>query len=141
MESYVLGTIGTGFSSQTRGNILTDFSAFRISFGFVSIMALPRAAFVRGYLEQLRLHGMLHPTLPADAGDSRSQVGVFQVDPHHPPVVPPDARAVEICNSDGQTIAFAWVIPEHAEALRDAAWQWYDEHGATARPRLTLHRG
>lgn len=55
--------------------------------------------------------------------------GVFAADPLCPPTPPTGAQAVEIRDTAGRVIAYAWVVAEHADAsLGDTAWSWLDSH-------------
>lgn len=58
--------------------------------------------------------------------------GVFEADPMRPPMPPPGARAVAIRDASGRTVAWAWVVPDHAgqdgQRLNNEAWDWFDYH-------------
>lgn len=81
---------------------------------------------------------MSYPTPSSPPPDSTR--GVFDADPLNPPPPPPEARAIEIVDSTGRTIAYSWVLREHDdEDTTSTAWAWLKKHDAnpsSVRPRL-----
>jgi hypothetical protein len=81
---------------------------------------------------------MAHLTaVPSDPFDQAPALlrGVYESDGHSPPTVPDNARAMEIVDSSGRTIAYGWAIGEHCDDTQLAsAWHWLDEHDAIPEP-------
>jgi len=74
---------------------------------------------------------MLPPSGPPAAAlrrpDEPPISGVFAANPFNQPTPPPGAKAVELRDRDGNTIAFAWVIREHGDDyFRESAWAYFD---------------
>ena len=88
-----------------------------------------------------------HPVTPPMASPTPHQSirciqrGVFNADPLNPPPTPSGAHGLEIVDSSGRVIAFAWVLAEHAnEQFFNTAWDWLDAHDHATGPYLRLWR-
>lgn len=64
--------------------------------------------------------------------------GVFEANPNQSPTPPFGARAVELRDDTGRTVAFAWVIAERSESLVERAYNWLDVTSHPRRPPLSL---
>jgi hypothetical protein len=80
-------------------------------------------------------------TNPSPLSAPQPAGGAFSADLRTPPKPPADAVAVQVRDDNGRTIAFAWVVKEHAgDRLLEQAWSWYDEFGVVPPPQLSVVR-